>query len=239
MAGSSIRNDSSSSPIAEASIARDIQIESALDLNDSPANSPPRTAPEHSLSNYYTRPSFVSGTHPTILPAHPHNIHLSQEERDRLIREERSLLKDNNLLIHSASQNHSGSSLTSKVSPSEVQKTRSIPDEEEGLGQPSQTTPLLGRVKNTGEPINNADEVDQKWEDAVLAGLIKTTWQRETKVLARNAAPLILTFLLQYSLTVASIFAIGHLGSMELGAVSLASSKLILAHFVFQSLISG
>ena len=35
--------------------------------------------------------------------------------------------------------------------------------------------------------------------------------------------PLMVTFLLQYSLTVAGIFTVGHLGKIQLGAVSLAS----------------
>jgi MATE family multidrug resistance protein len=67
------------------------------------------------------------------------------------------------------------------------------------------------------------EEIDRKWEEAVTAGLINTTWRRETEVIVRYSAPLMVTFLLQYSLTVASIFSIGHLGKEELGAVSLAS----------------
>jgi MATE family multidrug resistance protein len=67
------------------------------------------------------------------------------------------------------------------------------------------------------------DEIDRKWEEAVAAGLIQTTWQREANVIGKYALPLMVTFLLQYSLTVASIFTIGHLGKEELGAVSLAS----------------
>ncbi|ODQ65040.1 MATE efflux family protein [Nadsonia fulvescens var. elongata DSM 6958] len=49
-----------------------------------------------------------------------------------------------------------------------------------------------------------------------------TSYKREIIVLGRNAAPLTITFLLQYSLTVASVFSVGHLGKDELGAVSLA-----------------
>jgi MATE family multidrug resistance protein len=62
------------------------------------------------------------------------------------------------------------------------------------------------------------------WDDAVLKGLIDTTWRRETILLTRSAAPLVLTFVLQYSLTVASIFTVSHIGTIELGAVSLAHS---------------
>lgn len=45
----------------------------------------------------------------------------------------------------------------------------------------------------------------------------------EAKVLMRYSGPLIVTFLLQYSLTVASVFSVGRLGSVELAAVSLSS----------------
>jgi hypothetical protein len=65
---------------------------------------------------------------------------------------------------------------------------------------------------------------DGKWDDAVLKGLVDTTLTRETKLLTSSAAPLVLTFILQYSLTVASIFTVGHIGKVELGAVSLAHS---------------
>jgi MATE family multidrug resistance protein len=83
---------------------------------------------------------------------------------------------------------------------------------------------LLGGARgNSGYNTVDAEDIDRKWEEAVIAGLIQTTWRREAKVIGKNAAPLVVTFLLQYSLTVASIFTLGHLGKKELGAVSLAS----------------
>jgi hypothetical protein len=85
-------------------------------------------------------------------------------------------------------------------------------------------TPLLAPASAT-----SADCSDGQWDDAVLKGLIDTTWKRETKLLTRSAAPLVLTFVLQYSLTVASIFTVGHIGKVELGAVSLAHSTPTLA----------
>lgn len=45
----------------------------------------------------------------------------------------------------------------------------------------------------------------------------------EIKVILKYSIPLIITFLLQYSLTVASVFSVGRLGSDELAAVSLSS----------------
>lgn len=50
-----------------------------------------------------------------------------------------------------------------------------------------------------------------------------TNMKTEAKVLLKYSIPLIITFLLQYSLTVASVFSVGKLGSHELAAVSLSS----------------
>ncbi|XDG09490.1 hypothetical protein ABKA04_009105 [Annulohypoxylon sp. FPYF3050] len=62
-----------------------------------------------------------------------------------------------------------------------------------------------------------------KWEAAVASGKIETTWQREAMTIAIYSRSLILTFLLQYSVNIASIFAVGRIGKIELGAVSLAT----------------
>lgn len=64
--------------------------------------------------------------------------------------------------------------------------------------------------------------IKTNWEQAVAQNLIHTTYWRELSVLLRNTLPSCLTFLLQYSLTVVSVFAVGHLGKNELSAVSLA-----------------
>lgn len=50
-----------------------------------------------------------------------------------------------------------------------------------------------------------------------------TSYELEIKKLTQYSVPLIITFLLQYSLTVASVFSVGQLGKSELAAVSLAS----------------
>lgn len=86
-----------------------------------------------------------------------------------------------------------------------------------------------GSIGNGGEPSSRDHDHDEhehlneQWEAAVAAGAIKTTWQREAKTIAVYSRSLIVTFLLQYSLNVTSIFAVGRLGTLELGAVSLAS----------------
>merc|ERR1711881_108138 len=70
--------------------------------------------------------------------------------------------------------------------------------------------------------------------------MIHTTWQREAKVLAKYSRSLIVTFILQYSLTVASVFTVGHIGKVELGAVSLASMTAnITGYAVYQGLATS
>lgn len=69
-------------------------------------------------------------------------------------------------------------------------------------------------------PTPPADEIQDRWEEAVAAHCIQTTWQRETKTLVQYAAPLIVTFLLHYSVTVASVLTVGRLGMVELAAVN-------------------
>lgn len=47
-----------------------------------------------------------------------------------------------------------------------------------------------------------------------------TSFAHEARVVFVDAAPLVLTFLLQYSVDIASIVAVGRLGTTELGAVA-------------------
>jgi multidrug resistance protein, MATE family len=62
--------------------------------------------------------------------------------------------------------------------------------------------------------------LNEQWDAAVAEGKIHTTWQREAKTIAGYSRSMIITCLLQYSINVASIFAVGHIGNVELGAVS-------------------
>lgn len=101
----------------------------------------------------------------------------------------------------------------------------------------SETSSLLGRGRlRTSRSHGGGDveaggaiasgELAEQWEAAVSAGAIKTTWQREAKTIAVYSRSLVVTFMLQYSISVASIFAVGHIGKIELGAVSRKSFKL-------------
>lgn len=206
-----------SSPLAERAIARDLEqyaddADSASTADDDasenstirPVRSQPGTAP-HSLAGSYQRPSFFTTvSHATVVPYpyQPENSEgLTWREREQAIEDERELLTDNHFLDPATS-------------------TRS----RRGSRAPAdETTSLLARRRSSGHSAANAEDIDRKWEEAVIAGLIHTTWRREAIVIGKNAAPLVVTFLLQYSLTVASIFTLGHLGKTQLGAVSLAS----------------
>lgn len=79
--------------------------------------------------------------------------------------------------------------------------------------------PLPNPPPLAGEPVSHR-HLDEQWEAAVAAGQIHTTWQREAQTIAVYSRSLILTFLLQYSINITSIFAVGHIGKVELGAVS-------------------
>jgi MATE family multidrug resistance protein len=190
------------------------------------------------MAGSYRRPSLLAvGPRPALLTGQTRgeNLFLSREEREQITRDERNLLRDNNLIPpkqpRTASEDGIGARLSKTLSFGGLRRTTSAPDEEArdsaepqvgSSEEPTETTALL---RNGEEAAPYTPSIDKKWEEAVLAGLIHTTWQREAKVLARYASPLIVTFILQYSLTVASVFTVGHIGKMELGAVSLASSK--------------
>ncbi|GKZ30796.1 hypothetical protein AbraIFM66950_010332 [Aspergillus brasiliensis] len=228
----------SSSPLAHTAIARDIEDyaddEGSMLTTDDEAsetstiraiNSQPGTNP-HSLAGSYQRPSFFTTvSHATVVPHRPDNEGLTRRERERAIEDERNLLADNRCIEPGAQKGGVGRRMRrgSAVGATE-------------------TASLLGgqRRGSQYETVEDQDEIDRKWEEAVTAGLIQTTWKREAQVIGKNAAPLVVTFLLQYSLTVASIFTLGHLGKKELGAVSLASmSASITGYAVYQGLATS
>jgi multidrug resistance protein, MATE family len=244
------------SPIAAMAIAQDLEDdpeysggsinpEITINNNDVESGLPIR---EHSMVESYHRPSCVAGgPRGAIVPGslpEPSAGHrwLSEREMQNAWRDERSLLRDNNLIPpkhpRSGSESASGG-LGKRLSFSALRKVKSSPAEEGGItdaeegddrGEVSpgtEATRLLGGTVDTMRPYGGVDApeiINKTWEEAVMAGKIHTTWQREAKTLAVYSRSLILTFLLQYSLTVSSVVVIGRLGKVELGAVSLASS---------------
>ncbi|KAJ9495601.1 hypothetical protein LTR99_004834 [Exophiala xenobiotica] len=243
-----------SSPIAQASLARDIEEDTDSEAAESESDSesstlrPSTSAPGgYSFVGSYRRPSFAgAGNRATVLPRpFPEHERLFRTERERALEEERSLLRDNNIIPPKHPQAEDGGRRKSifripggdrKVSRDE----EATPALDGGLGVASEASPLLGDPSLPYGGQADAKNIEAKWEEAVAAGMIHTTWQREAKVIASYSAPLMVTFLLQYSLTVASIFTVGHIGTVELGAVSLASmSANITGYALYQGLATS
>ena len=248
----------SQSPLAQASIAKDLEeepdpdpenpIETASYSEDESESDLSTLQPVNSggsqtcsMVGSYRRPSFTTAGNRAVVAAGLQGVHRHPTKRERqdARKEERSLLRDNNVIPPKHPQRGEGAEsivrrLKKKVSSLGVpggdrKVVRS--DEEEAAyaaadgaspGLPP-TAPLLGDPELPYGGQDSPENINKRWEEAVAAGKIHTTWQREAKVLGRYSGPLVLTFLLQYSLTVASIFTVGHLGKVELGAVSLAS----------------
>lgn len=263
---------SSSSPTAQAAIARDLEEESGKDLEqgagikyaDTCSDSDDSTLwPVQSGQPYgrsmvgsYRRPSFTAGGPRATIGTglRGSSRQPTKSERHEARREERSLLRDNNVIPPKHPQKGQASATLGrrisqllpsigvpggdrKVVATNEEVVQATPQQPADLPE---TTPLLGNPELPYGGQDSPGTIDKKWEDAVIAGKIKTTWQREAKVIGRYSAPLILTFLLQYSLTVASIFTVGHLGKVELGATSLASmTSNITGYAIYQGLATS
>ena len=220
--------------------------EASENLTIRPMGSYPGTNP-HSLAGSYRRPSFFTTvSHATVVPHHVEQDALTQREREQAIEEERHLLSDNNVISesdrHRQYGRHRKGNFRQGIDESISQGgSPSVPKPGIRNGEPTESTSLLGRSRDANQPHGMDDEeVDRKWEEAVVAGRIQTTWNREAMVIGKYAAPLMITFVLQYSLTVSSIFTLGHLGKRELGGVSLASmTASITGYAVYQGLATS
>ena len=264
----SISRSFPSSHYAEASLARDLEeasdSEAAGDDEDSeddseastlrPSTSAPGTT-DYSFVGSYRRPSFAgAGNRAFIIPSQYRDSNrdkLSKQERKSALEEERSLLRDNNIIPprHPLADERRHSIFGRHLSVPGIIPggDRKVSRDEEAIpaldgahGLASEVSPLLGDPDLPYGGQDDPKNISAKWEEAVTAGIIQTTWQRETKVIAKYSAPLMATFLLQYSLTVASIFTVGHIGTAELGAVSLASmSANITGYAIYQGLATS
>lgn len=266
--------DQSIATIAEESIARDLEDEqdgaAVEDQEGEDGGLLGRTLSQqershlehpHSMAGNYRRPSYVAGAPRMFLGAQqPETVIPLEQEREAALSEERSLLRDNNLIPpkHPRRKGSQASltsgSLARRISiPGFGRKRSSAPADEEAAendeaGEAGETTALLNGVgpprgRDPSAPYggeDDAENIGKKWEEAVLNGQIETTWQRETKVLARYSGPLMLTFVLQNSLTLTSVFTVGHIGKIELGAVSLGSMTAnITGYAVFHGLATS
>ncbi|CAK7898176.1 ethionine resistance-conferring protein 1 [[Candida] anglica] len=79
-------------------------------------------------------------------------------------------------------------------------------------------------IKVVHSPHRDADgDVEATFEDAAKDHLVATTSLIEFKSLVKSSVPLVVTFLLQNSLSTVSVFTVGHLGATELAAVSMGA----------------
>lgn len=206
------------SPLAEQSLARDIAECSDDDFEDNAID-------DASISDFdagptmYRRPSGVAfGSRPILNPQAFAEPGLTALERKQSRNAERSLLRDNHVLPPKHSHKSQGffprlyrRLFSTKVPQGEDEETPAVT-----VQPPGETAPLLGAQNGGALP----EHLNETWEHAVAEHRIKTTWQREAKTIVSYSGPLIVTFLLQYSINVTSIFAVGRIGKMELGAVS-------------------
>lgn len=223
----------SSSPLAEQALADDIAAcsdDDGLVPSDDEfldADLPPLG---HGM---YRRPSGVAyGTSRPVFSQRPIDEPvLTAIERKQSRDAERSLLRDNRVLPPKHQGQEKGRTLPARIYR-RLFSTRLPPrDDEEGpiiSRQPTERSPLLNGAANRLHPDSasgSGDDLEEQWEEAVASGRLRTTWQRETKTVIAYSAPLIATFFLQYSINVASIFAVGRIGKVELGAVSRESRR--------------
>ena len=106
------------------------------------------------------------------------------------------------------------------------------------VGEPLETTPLLSNGFASDQARGFAgDDRSERGERLTWTVESKPTWREEAEILTTSSLPLIVTFVLQYSLTAASIFIVGHLGKTELGAMTLANlSANISGYAIYQGL---
>lgn len=214
----------SASPLAQEVLARDLAECSDDGDNATEALEDASESDTDSLGpTLYRRPSGIAyGTaRPALGPRGFEEPVLTRVERKESRNAELSLLRDNHILPpkHPAPQRQTVfRQLYKKLFSTKV--PRPVDDEEDPqiIVSPSETSPLLEGSSSGGQHLN------EQWEAAVAAGQIKTTWQREAKTIAVYSRSLVVTFFLQYSINIASIFAVGHIGKEELGAISCKST---------------
>lgn len=209
----------------------------------------------YSIAGSYHRPSFIAtGPRPSVTPAlqlPDDGRYITKQEHDAVRKEQLSLLRDNHIVPTKEEAHASaiGAKLRKQISAPVRGRSSNKHQDGEGPrshsaraeGRASETSPLLGSHNPpSDEEAGSPDDVSQKWDEAVESGMIKTSWQREAKVLAGYSWSLILTFFLQFSLTMASIFTVGRLGKVELGAVSLgAMTANITGYALYQGLATS
>ncbi|KAK7431433.1 hypothetical protein QQZ08_001923 [Neonectria magnoliae] len=214
----------SGSPLAEQSLARDIAECSDDDVTDTAVDDVSESEYE-TFPPMYRRASGVAfGGRPVLNPQTFDEPAMTPLERKQSRNAERSLLRDNHVLP--PKHPHRKNTFFSRVYRALFStKLPQAQDEERPaivVRSPSETSPLLASASSAVSSSSDGG-LNETWGQAVAERRIRTTWQRETKTIVAYSTPLIITFMLQYSINVTSIFAVGRIGKMELGAVSLAN----------------
>ncbi|KAI0117771.1 MATE efflux family protein [Nemania sp. FL0031] len=180
----------------------------------------------------YRRPSMLDDVVEPVL---------TREEMQKSRDAERSLLRDNHLLPpkHTPPEKRGVfSKIYRAIFSTKVRRTARDEEVPSIAYTPSESSPLLPGSPGTITP--DGDRLDAQWQAAVANGIIETTWQREAKTIASYSPPLILTFMLQYSINITSIFSVGRIGKVELGAVTLSTMTAnIFCYAFFQGLATS
>jgi multidrug resistance protein, MATE family len=220
----------SSSPLAEQALVDEIPAcseDNANGTGNGNTSDPDFPVHGHAL---YRRPSGTAcGTSRPVFIQQPiYETILNPLERKLSREAEQSLLRDNHVLPpkhDGAKKSHSMAARLYRRLFSTKLPPRNIKDEPTPPVQSTERDPLLrginSRANGADADSGSADDfLEEQWEEAVTSGHLRTTWQREAKTIMAYSAPLITTFFLQYSITVTSIFVVGRIGKIELGAVS-------------------
>ena len=96
----------------------------------------------------------------------------------------------------------------------------------EGPRRFSAASPLITALDHTAKADQYGTLADVSELEAILSNGetdVHTTTRQEARLLFKYSVPLTITCLLQYSFSLVTIFVVGHIGTDELGAVSLAT----------------
>lgn len=213
------------SPIAHEALRRDLEEDLGCEDDLSSTFEDDLSDEETHGPAMYRKPSAIAfGTTRPALGPRGASTMLTHDEWEQSRNEELSLLRDNHILPpkHPVPEKESLSRrIYKKLFSTKVPLTEEDEEDAPLSRVVSETAPLLAQISRNGEVPPAADGLlNEQWEAAVASGKLKTTWQREAKTIAIYSRSLIITFLLQYSINVASIFAVGRIGTIELGAIS-------------------
>jgi MATE family multidrug resistance protein len=185
--GTSYRSGQNALEIAEQSIARDCEDNDGLGEGQDVENALSRTTSHEraglsqlSMAGNYRRPSWTSGApRPFMASQQPERGVSLDQEREAAIREERSLLRDNNLLPRkhsrqSSSDNATGKNLKRYASVSAFSNSRrksARMDEEEATGTDGELTDAHEATEATtllNGDDNSSGDVKQKSSSSTL-----------------------------------------------------------------------